>query len=289
MGWYYVGMKKKNKIKRKNNVKKGKNDRKINNMFSRPVILGVLAFVMAVGGYGGYKVVKDYGKYGVDFDKRLHVVESVVDGDTIILENNIKVRLLGVNAPEIENCFGEESKKYLQQLILGRKVFLEKDQKATDQYGRLLRYVILRNDNPEVNDVFANNVLVQNGYAKSEYIKPNRRYLQLLQAGEREAEMSKLGMWGVCEFERSDKINLEQEQASSPEDKKCVIKGNISKKYTKDYFLPGCPNYKRVIIDVRKGERWFCNEAEARKAGWQISSACENIHQFGDESGGRFK
>ena len=300
------------KVKQKKSKKKKKIKKKEGNIFSRPVILGVLAFVMALGGYSGYKVVKDYGKYGIDFDKRLHTVVEVVDGDTIIVDqsikstksnvesiqpavvefenkgnnkgndNLIKVRLLGVDAPEIEDCFGKESKKYLQQLVLGRKVFLEKDQKATDQYGRLLRYVILRNNNPQVDDIFVNNVLVQNGYAKVKYIKPNRRYLQLFQSSERDSQLEELGLWGKCQSNQQALIkgDLEREQPSLPPNKNCVIKGNISKKYTKDYFLPGCPNYKRVIVDIRKGEKWFCNEKEAKESGWKISGACKNIHQF---------
>jgi len=48
----------------------------------------------------------------------------------------------------------------------------------------------------------------------------------------------------------------------------------------KDYFLPGCPNYKRVKVDPRKGELWFCSEADAKEAGWSMSDGCGNIHQF---------
>jgi len=48
--------------------------------FSHKVVMSVLAFVLAAGGYGGYEVVKHYRKYGVNFEKRLHLVEQVVDG-----------------------------------------------------------------------------------------------------------------------------------------------------------------------------------------------------------------
>ena len=41
--------------------------------FSHKVVMSVLAFVLAAGGYGGYKVVENYGKYGADFENRLHV------------------------------------------------------------------------------------------------------------------------------------------------------------------------------------------------------------------------
>ena len=51
--------------------------------YSRSTILGVLAFLAASGGYGGYTVVQNYQKYGSDFETRSHSVVRVVDGDTI--------------------------------------------------------------------------------------------------------------------------------------------------------------------------------------------------------------
>jgi len=244
--------------------------------------MSVLAFVLAGGGgYGGYQVVKNYQTYGADFEKRLHVVETVVDGDTLVIENGIRIRLLGIDAPESVECFGEESKKELARLVLGQEILLEKDQTAKDNYDRLLRYVVLRSENPEVDDVFVNNELVKGGYAENAYVKPNRRYLAQLQASEREAQEAGVGLWGECEV--ADKAdNNEREQASDPFSKECVIKGNINKRFEKDYFLPGCPNYKRVKIDPRKGEQWFCTEEEAEKDGWVKSAACNNIWQTKD-------
>ena len=243
--------------------------------------MGVLAFVMAAGGYGGYTVVKNYGKYGANFEERLHLVEQVVDGDTLIIENNIRVRLLGIDAPESAECFGEEAKKELTGLVLGQEILLEKDQTASDNYDRLLRYVVLRSENPEIDDVFVNKELVRGGYAESVYVKPNRRYLSQLQATQSEAEEEELGMWGACDYEKAS-ASAEREQASDPFSDECVIKGNINKRYEKDYFFPGCPNYKRVKIDPRKGEQWFCTEKAAMAAGWQKSAACNNIWQTSD-------
>ena len=49
----------------------------------------------------------------------------------------------------------------------------------------------------------------------------------------------------------------------------CVIKGNISVATSKKlYHLPGMRNYNATIIDPKKGERWFCTEAEAQANGW---------------------
>ena len=49
----------------------------------------------------------------------------------------------------------------------------------------------------------------------------------------------------------------------------CSIKGNISVATgRKLYHLPGMRNYAATIIDLAKGERWFCTEAEAKSNGW---------------------
>ena len=47
------------------------------------------------------------------------------------------------------------------------------------------------------------------------------------------------------------------------------IKGNISRKGTRIYHVPGGAWYAKTRIDTAKGERWFCTEAKARAAGWR--------------------
>jgi hypothetical protein len=49
----------------------------------------------------------------------------------------------------------------------------------------------------------------------------------------------------------------------------CNIAGNISASGEKIYHLPGMANYKQVVIDEGRGERWFCTEEEAVAAGWR--------------------
>ena len=49
----------------------------------------------------------------------------------------------------------------------------------------------------------------------------------------------------------------------------CRIKGNISLAGNKFYHLPSEKNYKQIIIQPEKGERWFCTEAEAQANGWR--------------------
>jgi hypothetical protein len=49
----------------------------------------------------------------------------------------------------------------------------------------------------------------------------------------------------------------------------CPIKGNISRSGRRVYHLPGQRDYARTKINERTGERWFCNEGEAERAGWR--------------------
>lgn len=60
------------------------------------------------------------------------------------------------------------------------------------------------------------------------------------------------------------------ESASQPS-KSCRIKGNISSSGERIYHVPGGQYYDVTRISRAKGERWFCSQAEARKAGWRRS------------------
>lgn len=52
----------------------------------------------------------------------------------------------------------------------------------------------------------------------------------------------------------------------------CQIKGNVSiDTGERIYHVPGQRYYDDTRISPDHGERWFCSEAEARKAGWRKS------------------
>lgn len=87
-------------------------------------------------------------------------VTRIIDGDTFETETGEKVRLIGINAPEITDIFGEEAKAHLAQIIEGQTVDLIADKTSNDRdrYSRLLRYVIL-------NGVDVNKQMILDGYA----------------------------------------------------------------------------------------------------------------------------
>jgi micrococcal nuclease len=77
-------------------------------------------------------------------DYETGIVKRVIDGDTIIV-NNESVRLLGINTPEKGEKYYGEAKEFLEELILDKKVRLEGNEK--DKYYRKLRYIFLGNQN----------------------------------------------------------------------------------------------------------------------------------------------
>lgn len=89
-------------------------------------------------------------------------VKYVVDGDTIVLTDGRKVRLLQINAPEENQCGHEAASRELRELVQGKEVTLESDPMFgdMDKYERLLRYV-------HVGDVNVNVQLQQEGLVDS--------------------------------------------------------------------------------------------------------------------------
>lgn len=111
-------------------------------------------------------------------------VISTHDGDTITVlqdKRQIKVRLFGIDAPELEQPYGKKSKQFLANLIAGEVVEVEENGK--DRYKRTLGIIYYKGQ-----DINAQMVL--NGYAWA-YVKYSRIYVDQ----EKTARENKLGLW----------------------------------------------------------------------------------------------
>jgi len=123
------------------------------------------------------------------------LVRSVIDGDTIDVATVGRVRLLGIDAPEIGRGYdtsapyGREARERLTRLILHRWVRLEQDGAALDVYSRHLAYVVTEDG------VCVNATLVREGLARVSARLPLTR-LPELQRAEAEAQAFRRGMWG---------------------------------------------------------------------------------------------
>ena len=129
-----------------------------------------------------------------------YTVKTVYDGDTVELEDGRKIRLLGINTPEIQHkdkmaeAGGEEAKTWLINKLQHAKVRLEFDVEKTDKYGRTLAYLFSENKE------HINLSLVKAGLATVSIYPPNLLYANELLAAENKAEQDKLGIWQRPEY-----------------------------------------------------------------------------------------
>ena len=125
------------------------------------------------------------------------LVRAVIDGDTIDVTTLGRVRLLGIDAPEIgrvfdtEAPFGRAARDRLISLVLHRWVRLEQEGPSLDAYNRRLAYV-MREDG-----VFVNVALVRDGLARVSARLPLSRLAEL-KGAEKEAQTFRRGMWGAA-------------------------------------------------------------------------------------------
>lgn len=131
-------------------------------------------------------------------------VKRVIDGDTVVLADETRVRLIGIDAPEIENRdyahrgepYGEESKQLLKKWVEGKSVDLRDGPEKEDRYHRRLAYLYLQDQ------ALVNLQLVEAGAAEA-----YRKFPHPLQndffAAEKRAQDQKLGLWSIQKKQRN--------------------------------------------------------------------------------------
>ncbi|OGU63271.1 MAG: hypothetical protein A2499_07235 [Stygiobacter sp. RIFOXYC12_FULL_38_8] len=127
-------------------------------------------------------------------------VSRVIDGDTFVLSDSSRVRMLGVDCPEAARFskpaepFAEQSTALIKSLIEHKTVKLTFDGKAFDMFGRQLAYVWLRN--AKGNDsIFVQAELLKNGFARISYYTQEKRFYALFYNLRNTARQKHLGIW----------------------------------------------------------------------------------------------
>lgn len=212
---------------------------------------------------------------------------SIADGDTLVIRD-VRIRLHGIDAPESgQNCEDAGGKSYRcgQHAALALADHIGEapvtcEPRDTDRYGRTV--AVCRKEGEDLNAW-----MVSQGHAIA-YRRYSEEYVLL----ESKARLAKRGIWaGVFEIpsdwrrcKRGEGVETRPEAArqvpegpeaplpkTGPpmEQAACQIKGNISAEGKRIYHLPGTSAYEKTRIDDASGERWFCSEDEAQKAGWR--------------------
>lgn len=143
---------------------------KLYKIFVLTLIIAFSFFPWNLSAYCGTKECR-FEKMNEIYEKVDFRVLRVIDGDTILIDYfgiPKQVRLLGIDTPETRNsfkpveCFANQATIYTKKLVGDKKIKLKMDplNEDIDQFGRLLRYVILENGTN------LSYLLVSEGYAK---------------------------------------------------------------------------------------------------------------------------
>ncbi len=143
--------------------------------------------------------------YVSGIDSQAYYVERVIDGDTIEVSKDgavEKVRMIGIDTPELDHpdnkvkCFANKAKNYSSSKLTNQSVFLIGDstQAEKDRYGRLLRYVVLKDG--EV----VNFELIKAGYAYEYTYNTPYQYTDEFKGAMQFAQENNLGLWSnICQ------------------------------------------------------------------------------------------
>ena len=136
------------------------------------------------------------------------VVVGVSDGDTITVldagNQQHKIRLAGIDAPEKKQDFGQRSKEHLSQLVFGKQV--EVEWKKLDRYKRVIGKVWVappsckKPDCPKIVDACLAQISMGLAWWYEKYAKEqpeaDRRQYELVES---EARSKRIGLWSSKE------------------------------------------------------------------------------------------
>jgi endonuclease YncB( thermonuclease family) len=128
-------------------------------------------------------------------DTERAVVEGVLDGDSlrvILNGGSEEIRLLGINAPERDECFAEEARSTLTNLVAGVEVAMLAGEEDRDRNGRLLRYVYIEGT---AGPTLVNETLLRDGFAVA--IQDGHELQAEFKDLENRSYASGIGMWAT--------------------------------------------------------------------------------------------
>jgi micrococcal nuclease len=123
-------------------------------------------------------------------------VARVADGDTFYCRDGQRVRLIGIDAPELaQGPAGGRARDALRRLLPpDASVRLELDAAPRDRYGRTLAYVWRGGR-------LVNEAMIRDGWAVLYTVPPNVRYVRRLERAQHEARAHRAGLWAEGGFD----------------------------------------------------------------------------------------
>jgi micrococcal nuclease len=154
-------------------------------------------------------------------------IDYVYDGDTVRTARGEKIRLIGLDTPEMNweegeaEFYAREAFEYTREKLLKRSVYLEYDKEHRDKYDRLLAYLFLEDG------TFFNQELLKEAYAGLLLIPPNLKYQDLFKETVREARLDYRGIWKRWEILKTQLPEISWEEADQYTGCEVIVKGRI--------------------------------------------------------------
>ena len=193
----------------------------------------------------------------------------VLDGDTVVLDNSERVRLIGVDTTEKSHphkpieYFSEEATQFTRQLLEDKEVRLEYDKDRRGKYGRLLAYVYL------LDGRFVNAEIIKQGYGFA-YTKYPFKYKDLFVSLQKDAQRNKQGYW---KYGGKGELSWIIKKGQEPFFVYYVSRNLWGVKY--DSFIKTRLNNDQLVLVLNNLRRWIheFHEDDLRKqllsSGWE--------------------
>ena len=160
----------------------------------RPVLWVALVLAIVLLRWSGWLELPPQAPSG-PLKPGIYQVQRVVDGDTLLLTNGHRVRLIGADTPETVKPnwpvepWGPEATEFTRQFVAGGQIRLQFDGRPSDKYGRVLAHVW-------VGEQMLGEELVRAGLAKA-VAKYNYdpTVKASLRAAENQAKAARRGIW----------------------------------------------------------------------------------------------
>jgi len=133
------------------------------------------------------------------FDEKA-ILDYVIDGDTVVLKDKRRIRLIGINTPELSHDdspseAGAVSARNALITMLGKSSFLNLiyEKEHYDRHGRTLAHIYADNINIQ-------NELLKTGLAMPLRIPPNLSFADCYSKSSQSAKDQRLGLWALPRY-----------------------------------------------------------------------------------------
>jgi endonuclease YncB( thermonuclease family) len=196
-------------------------------------------------------------------------VVAVLDGDTLTVIDGAKqqyeVRIDGIDAPEMEQAFGDRAKKSLYDLVYGKTVTITGSK--PDRRGRVIGKVTLRDKDIGLMQIERGLAWYFRKYANG----LSREDAQKYELAEDGARTRQRGLWASPGPIPPWELRAAQRGQSAEWDLEAASGEIIGNRNDNIYHRPNCPDYLKVSESARV---YFKTEQEAIAAGYKKARNC---------------